>query len=441
MRRLAIAAWVLCVAASSWGQEDVSAKFREYMDAAAQVEKFNGTVLVARKGVPVFEQAYGLADRSANKPNTVATKFRIGSMSKPITATAIMALRDQGKLKLDDSICVYVAPCPEVWKPILLKHLLNHTAGMPDVVKYPDYMEFRSKDFTPQQMVEMIAAHPVDFPAGSKFNYSNSNFIVLGYAVEKASGMKFEAFLRKYIFGPAGMKASGYLEDTPGPMAQGYVRDGDGYRKPDPSTMTVRFAAGGLYSNVEDIMRYARALAAGKILKPATVTEMWTDRGNGYGYGWIPDDEKGMKSVGHSGRIDGFTAAFRIFPDEDLFIGLMSNVNGTNADRMLSTLDAIAHGQPFKMPRERKFTTVPAATLEQYGGRYKLPWGLVLIVTHDGDQLFGRAEQEKKPTEWMAESATKFYVPVADIEIDFEKDAVGKVTLVFDGSARAEKLE
>ena len=129
--------------------------------------------------------------------------YRIGSMSKPITATAVMALRDQGKLKLDDSVCVYVSPCPDAWKPITLTNLLTHTSGIPDVVKFPDYMEFRVKPHTPQQMVELIASRPVDFAPGAKFVYCNSNFILLGVVIEKASGMPYEKYLAKTVLSPA----------------------------------------------------------------------------------------------------------------------------------------------------------------------------------------------------------------------------------------------
>jgi CubicO group peptidase (beta-lactamase class C family) len=289
-------------------------------------------------------------------------------------------------------------------------------------------------------MVELIASRPVEFTPGTKFVYCNSNFILLGVVIENASGKKYEANLTKTVLKPAGMKATGYERKVPGRMANGYVRDGESYRDPDPSAVSVRFSAGGLFSTTTDIMSLTRSLAAGKVLKSSTVTEMWTDRGHGYGYGWIPDAENGRKSIGHTGRIDGFSSAFTYFPDEDLFIAVLSNVNGTNTERMSSSLVAIAHNESFKMPRERHFTTVSALTLEQYDGRYKLPWGLVLVVTHDGDHLFGRAEQEKKPTEWKAESETKFYVPPADIEIEFVKDTAGKVTLIFDGSAKAERL-
>jgi CubicO group peptidase (beta-lactamase class C family) len=429
-----------CIAALAQAQ-DSPAKYREYLDAAANVDKFSGTVLIARRGRVILEQSYGLADRKANQPNTNDTMYRIGSMSKPITATAVMVLRDQGKLKLEDSICLYLSPCPDAWKAIKLTNLLTHTSGIPDVVKFPDYMEFRVKPHTPQQMMDLIASRPVDFASGAKFVYCNSNFILLGVVIEKASGMRYEKYLAKNVLAPAGMKHTGYEANLAGRMANGYVRDGDNYRDPDPSDMSVRFSAGGLFSTADDLLALTRALQAGTVLKQSTVTEMWTDRGNGYGYGWIPDDEKGHKSIGHNGRIDGFASSFRLFQDDDLFIAILSNVNGTNTERMIGVLAAISHGEPFRMPKVRTFISVPAATLAQYEGRYKLPWGLVLVVTHEGDQLFGRAEQEKKPTEWKAESTTKFYVPPADIEIDFEKDASGKMVLNFDGGAKAEKID
>ncbi len=438
MKKLVV--FVVFVASCAWSQES-PAKYREYLDAAAKIEMINGTVLVARKGQVVVEQSYGLADRKISKPDTNETVYRIGSMSKPITAVAVLALRDAGKLKLEDSVCMYVSPCPEAWKAVTLTNLLTHTSGIPDVVKFPDFLEFRVKEHTPQQMVELIASRPVDFAPGTKFVYCNSNFILLGVVIEKASGMPYETYLRMAVLGRAGMKHTGYSEKVSSPEAKGYVRTDDTYKEADDTAMSVRFSAGGLYSTAEDLMHFARALAAGQIVKSSTVAEMWTDRGHGYGYGWIPDDENGRKSVGHSGRIDGFASSFRLFPDEDLFVAVLSNVNGTNTERMTQSLAAIAHGEPFKMPRERKFITVPAATLAQYDGKYKLPWGLVLVVTHEGDTLFGRAEQEKKPTEWKAESPTKFYVPPADIEIDFEKDANGKIVLNFDGAAKAERTE
>src|SRR5262249_10998708 len=156
-------------------------------------------VLVASKGKVVFQQGFGLADRTSNKPNAANTIYRIGSMSKPITATAVMALRDEGKLKLDDSICIYLKPCPEAWQQIKLVNLLTHTSGIPDVVKFPDYMTFRVQPHTPQQMVELIASRPVDFAAGERFVYCNSNFILLGVVIEKASGISYESYLTKSV--------------------------------------------------------------------------------------------------------------------------------------------------------------------------------------------------------------------------------------------------
>lgn len=431
--------WLL-VASVLAAAQDVE-RFREYMDAATRVDHFSGTVLVASKDRVLFQQAYGLADRAKNVPNARETKYWIGSMSKPITAVAVMALRDRRKLRLEDSVCVYMAPCPEAWKDIKIENLLTHTSGVADIVKFPDFLTFRTKPHTPQQLVELIGSRAASFEPGGKFEYSNSNFILLGAVIEKVTGGPYITFMKKGVFGPAGMKATGYDEKPPRGTAIGYVRDGEGFRVAEETAMSVRFSAGGLYSTVDDLWALNRALQAGKVLKAATVEEMWTDRGHGYGYGWMPDvDEKKRRSVGHSGRIDGFASSMRLFPDENLFIAVLSNVNGTNTERMAGVLAAIAHGEPFKMPRERKFVVVPSSSLAEYDGKYRLPWGLVLVVTHDGDRLFGRAEQEKKPTEWKAESDTLFYVPPADLNIEFVKEGEN-VTLVFDGQAKAEKIQ
>jgi CubicO group peptidase (beta-lactamase class C family) len=421
-------------------REQDAAKIREYMDAAAKVEKFSGTVLVARKGRVVFERSYGLADRAKNLPNTNATRYFIGSMTKSITGTGIMALRDQGKVRLDASICEYLKPCPEQWKPMQVQHLLTHTSGVPDIVRFPEFMELRTKPHTPQQLVELFAAKPVEFAPGAKFFYSNSNFILLATILEKVCAMPYEDCLKKNVFSKAGMENSGNAGSAGKAWAVGYMREGDNYREPDPSDMSNRFGAGDGYSTADDLMRLLQRLAAGKVLKPATVEEMWKDRGHGYGYGWFVENDHNRRAIGHQGRVDGYTSSFRLFRDEDLVIVVLSNINGFNTERVSAALDAIEHGEPYKMPKKRKFVSIAAEKLAAYDGKYKLPWGLVLVVTHEGNQLFGRAEQEKKPTEWKAESDTLFYVPPADINIEFVKDAAGKITMIFDGSAKGERI-
>jgi len=208
----------------------------------------------------------------------------------------------------------------------------------------------------------------MDFAPGARFSYSNSNFILLGAVIEKVSGMPWADFLAKKIFVPAGMKSTGYEENPRFANAKGYVREGENLREADPSDMSVRFSAGGLYSTAADMMSLPRSLAAGKILKSSTVEEMWTDRGNGYGYGWFVENDNNRRSVAHNGKIDGFASSFRLFRDEDLFIAILSNVQSTNAERMSTALAAIAHGEPFRMPGEHKFVHVPPKVLDLYVG-------------------------------------------------------------------------
>jgi len=383
-----------------------------------------------------------MADRGKQVKNTIDTSFRIGSMTKSVTATAVLMLGpQQGPVRTGDSVCAYLKQCPEKWNAVRIEHLLTHTAGMPDIVKFPDFMEFRRKPHTPAQLVEKVASRPLDFAPGSKFVYSNSNFLVLGAVIERVSTMPYEAFLRKNIFGPAGMKHSGYLDSAAAKLAKGYVRDGSEFREADGSETSVRFSAGGLYSSARDLLRFVQALATGRLLTIAVTDEMWTDHGNEYGFGWFVNNEKQRREVGHNGRVDGYSSSFRYFRDEDLFLVVLSNTEGTNTERMMQALSAIMHAESFKMPREHRFVQVKPDILEQYAGKYKLPWGLVLVVTREGDRLMGRAEQEKKSTEWKAESDTKFYVPPADIEIEFNKDASGKYILNFDGAAEAVRVE
>jgi CubicO group peptidase (beta-lactamase class C family) len=285
MRAVQIAVIGLMLVALAVAQE--AKNLRDYMAATEQIDNFSGTVLVTRNGKIVLQHASGLADRGKQLRNTVDTSFRIGSMTKSITATAIMILVDrQGPVRIGDSVCGYLKPCPEKWTAVRVEHLLTHTAGMPDIVKFPDFMELRMEPHTSAQLVEKIASKPLDFTPGSKFVYSNSNFLVLGAVIERVSGVSYDAFLNQRVFGPAGMKSSGYEVIAGRKLAKGYVREGSSFREADKSETSVRFSAGGLYSSAPDLLRFVRALATGRILGGSMRTNMasggsWTTKNNG----------------------------------------------------------------------------------------------------------------------------------------------------------------
>ena len=197
-----------------------------------------GSVLVAKGGAVLLEKGYGLANVELDVPNTPATKFRLGSITKEFTATAILQLQEQSKLSISDLVCKYVENCPEAWKAITIHHLLTHTSGIPS---YTDDPKFRKPDFMrvpmkPLDIVMLSKDKPLEFQPGEKWKYDNTGYVFLGYIVEKVSGESYADYVKKHIFGPLEMDDTGY-DDTRAILkgrAAGYARGGPaGYLNAD----------------------------------------------------------------------------------------------------------------------------------------------------------------------------------------------------------------
>jgi CubicO group peptidase (beta-lactamase class C family) len=197
-----------------------------YLTGLTTSGEFQGAVLVAQGGKVVIARGYGNADE--NVPNTVYTRFRLASITKQFTAAAILALQQDGKLTVDDAICGYLDTCPDAWKPLTIRHLLTHTSGLVD---YTDFASFEPTEMypaTPQELVERFRTFPLAFAPGTLYDYCNSNYVLLGLIIERASGMAYADYLHQRFFLPLGMTATGY-DTSRGAIAdgaQGYVVPG-----------------------------------------------------------------------------------------------------------------------------------------------------------------------------------------------------------------------
>jgi CubicO group peptidase (beta-lactamase class C family) len=165
-----------------------------FMEEEANAGRFRGVVLVAHDGKPVFHAAYGLADEEWRIPNTTATKFRIGSITKQFTAAAILLLQQRGQLKLSDSLCKYLSNCPTAWAEITIAQLLGHTAGVSDIFALPGFTETLAVRTTLDKTIARLQERPLDFAPGTKFKYSNSGYLILARVVEKVSGKSYAEF-------------------------------------------------------------------------------------------------------------------------------------------------------------------------------------------------------------------------------------------------------
>ena len=315
--------------------DESASKIDEILTSLTAKEEFTGSVLVARNGEVLLSRGYGFADRDKNISNSPQTKFRLGSITKEFTATAILMLQAQDKLKVQDLICRYIPDCPPAWQDITIHHLLTHTSGIPNITDFPDYPAFKATPSPPDQTVERFKDKPLDFKPGEKGSYSNSGYVVLGYIIEQASGQSYETFLQQYIFEPAQMKNTSY-DHNDGSLAKGYTGFHAKWETPDYLDMTIPFAAGGLYSTIEDLYRWDQVLYTEQLLSQESLDVMFTPQamlsnlGMNYGYGWFVREVNDRLVLSHSGGIDGFATEMRRYPDDKVMIIILSNRETTD---------------------------------------------------------------------------------------------------------------
>ncbi len=330
-----IQAQAVATTAPRLNEAELALALRAHVDARAAEGAFSGAVLVARSGKVVFSAARGLADRENNLPNTLATRFRMGSMNKMFTATAVLQLVQAGKVKLTDPLGKYLPDYPnrDVATKVTVHHLLTHTGGTGNIFG-PEFAAHRPELRALADYVKLYGSRGLAFEPGSRWEYSNYGFLLLGVIVERVSGQSYYDCVRDHIFEPAGMTGSGSEPEdvvVPG-RAKGYMRR-NGAWVPNTETLPYRGTpAGGGYTTVGDLLRFATALT-GHALLDATHTRLLTagkvdtGRGGKYAYGFTESIQGGARSVGHSGGAPGMNGDLRIFPESGYVVIALANAD------------------------------------------------------------------------------------------------------------------
>lgn len=355
--------------------QDKAAKIDQLISTYHDYGQFNGAVLVAQNGEILFKKGYGLAHMEWDIPNEADTKFRLGSITKQFTATLIMQLEENGKLSTDDVITDHLTEYPdEVGGKVTIHHLLTHTSGIPSYTGLPDFFADKSRDpYSVEEFIEVFSDLPLEFEPGSEYRYNNSGYFLLGAIIEEATGMTYEEALAQYIFEPLGMEDSGY--DHHGTIlkkrAAGYERAGIHYRTAPYLDMSLPYAAGSLYSTVEDLFIWDRALAGDKVLSAGQKEKMLTDYINGYGYGWGVNEgrtfgDKDVTVVGHGGGINGFNTLIQRIPEDGHMVVLLNNTGGTNLGGMSAGVFEILYGGEADQP-VKPISTEMAVAIEKKG--------------------------------------------------------------------------
>lgn len=398
-----------------------TAKMDEYVSAFAQQDRFMGSILVAKGGQVLIAKGYGLADREFAAPNTTDTKFRLGSLTKQFTAAAILQLQQQGKLSVDDLVSKYIPKSPPAWKDITIQELLSHTSGIPNYTSFPDYKEQERLPTTPLKLIQRFIDKPLDFAPGTKFSYSNSGYVVLGYIVQKVSGESYESYLKHNILDPLDLQSTGYDRAAKilKSRASGYVPHGAQLINSDFIDMSVPFAAGALYSTVNDLYRWDRALYTEKVLPKPALEKMFTPSQGDYGDGWFITKLFDHKIETHTGGINGFAAYIARYPDDDACIVVLANLQTAPTARIGKGLAAILFGQPYDIPKVHTAIKLPFTVITGYVGTYK-NGGLEVTVENQDGRLFFEPKGEGR-TELFPESETTFFTKLAGVEVTFVK--------------------
>ena len=326
-------------------------KIDDYITGQIKRLHFPGASLaIVRDGHITKAQGYGFANLELRSPATKETVYEIGSTSKQFTATAIMMLVEEGKVRLDNTITKYFPEAPQAWRDVTIRHLLTHTSGIQNHVAVPHWLDvFRTNlafETAPSrdELLKMFFKLPLEFQPGETWAYDNTGYYLLGIIIEKASGKSYWQFLDERIFKPLGMNATRSTDPQPivRNRASGYEWKNDHFENRPVLLPTIAFSAGSLLSTVEDMAKWGPALYTEKLLKKSSLDQMWTAVATNdgaaapfnYGFGWFIDSYHGHRLVQHSGGTPGFSSAMYRFVSDKLTIIILTN----HADRILDQL-------------------------------------------------------------------------------------------------------
>ncbi len=410
------------------------------------VDAPGAAVILVKNGTVVFRKAYGLANLETGTAMRPEMVFEIGSVTKQFTATAILMLAERGKLSLDDDLRKYFPDYPDKAARITVEHLLTHTSGIKSYTEDPKWPPLWRQDLTPQQVIDLTKDAPLEFPPGSKWNYNNTAYTMLGAIIEKVSGVSYADFIRQEIFEPLRMTHSTYGSFTnviPN-RAAGYTRGASGWENAPYLSMTQPYAAGSLMSNVDDLALWDAAVSSSKLVSKASWDRAFAgfkladQQDSRYGYGWEIGSYQRRPIIHHGGGIPGYVCHVLRIPQDRVYVAMLTNSDEPpfETDFVVTAIAAEAIDQPYREPPRARLT---ADALDAYVGAYRVDETTTRTVTRDGERLFIQLGKGKK-REIFASSEGDFFPKESVQRFAFTKDTAGKVTAVvsriLDGTAQ-----
>jgi CubicO group peptidase (beta-lactamase class C family) len=322
--------------------------------AEMEKQKIPGVaLLVARKGVTIRAEGYGLANVELSVPVKPETIFQSGSVGKQFTATAVMMLVEQGKIGLDDHLNKYFASAPSWWNEVTVRELLSHTAGFTD---YPKNFD-EQKEYTEDQLLRIVESIPPAYPPGTQWSYSNLGYLTLGILIRRVTGEFYGDFLQERIFKPLGMSTTRIIDeaDIIPNRASGYRLDNGQLKNQkwvSPSLNTT--ADGSLYFSIVDLAKWDASLYTEVPLKHSTLQQMWEvaklrdgkPNAGHYGFGWFVESRHGHHVVEHEGQWQGFETQISRYLDDELTVVVLTNLGSADPHRIADKVAAIYLAKP-----------------------------------------------------------------------------------------------
>jgi len=414
-------------------QAPLAAQLDTLLSSVYKAAEPGAALLIMKDGKVLARKAYGMADLELGIQLEPDMVFRIGSMTKQFTAVAILMLMEQGKLALSDPITRFLPDYPTQGKTITVERLLTHTSGIQSYTDMESWLPLLRKDMSLTELIGIFKDQPMQFAPGERWRYNNSGFVLLGAIIEKAAGTSYESFLQKNIFDPLGLKHTHYgsaARVIPGRIPGYGPGPAGAFSNAEYISMTQPYAAGSLLSNVDDLAAWNEALLAGKLIKRETLEKAWTSfkltdgTPTNYGFGWGVGTYEGRRMIEHGGGIPGFSSAGILFPEDRLFVTLLTNSTVPNRapGPFAFRVAALALGEPYQEPVA---ATIPAADLAPLAGVYADSWKEELAVRVTGSALT-ISGPEIPPTQIFPLSPSLFFLRNSMARVEFKRGEKGE---------------
>ncbi len=403
----------------------------------ALVDQQTGLTIIAHKDEKtIYHKAFGKADLELDVDMQKDNIFRIGSITKQFTSLAVLKLAEEGKLDIQDPIQKYLPKYKTEGKTVTIGHLLTHTSGIPSYTGAPEWdQEMRKRDFTTIDLINEFATDSLEFEPGSQWKYNNTGYVMLGYIIEQLSGVSYAEFIQEHFFEPIGMKSSYYgnVQKIIPHRASGYDRDNDGNLVNSYYlSMTQPHAAGSILSTVSDLAMWNEAVFDYKIVNMESLTKAHTPyiltdgSSTGYGYGWSLGEKYGKKTIAHGGGINGYLSMGIYYPEEDLYVAVLSNCTCLSPDDLAHKIGATVLGIDYEIQE----IELSMEDLKKFEGKYEIMTNMVLSVFLDEEKLM--TQLTGQPAVQIFPSApNKFFLKVVDAQLEFDmvNEVVQEITL------------